>query len=362
MHIMDGIGLLWGSVRDPMPERAGRPPVYNAIGAGDSSYNRYDRHTIERAIAWIDERPKGPDAQPWLLYLGLVAPHLPLIVPQKYLDLYPVESIVLPKLMPREGYRRHPWIERMARFWDHDAAMPDDAHRRLAIASYFALISFLDDLLGLLLSALQRSGRAASTRIVYTADHGENLGARGTWNKGMLYRESTGIPMIVAGPGVPQGKVSRTNVNLVDLYPTILDNFDLPQNDATLPGRSLLALANEPDDTQRVGFSEFHALGAPSTAYMVVRGRYKFHFYVGFAPELFDLETDPEELHDLAADPAHAAVVAEMDALLRGMLDPEAVDRRAKQAQNALIAQHGGRDAALKLGNPGATPPPKQFL
>jgi choline-sulfatase len=287
---------------------------------------------------------------------------MPLVVPQEFLDPYLREDIGLPKLLPRDGHLRHPWVERMASFWDHDATFDSDERRKLAIACYYGLITFLDHQVGKVLEVLERTGLAETTRIVYSSDHGDNLGTRGLWNKDVLYREATGIPMIVAGPDVPLG-VRTTNVGLVDLHPTFLDALGVPPSpeDRDLPGRSLFALARQPDDATRVGFSEYHAVGAPSAGYMLTRGRYKYHHYVGYAPELFDLEDDPEETRDLAGDPAHAGVLAEFEAALRALLDPEGVDRRAKDDQNALIARFGGRDAALRLGYPGETPTDQKF-
>jgi choline-sulfatase len=362
MHILNGIGQLWGSVRDPMPEKAGPSALYEKVGPGTSNYNRYDFRIGDLTTQWLQERAKHPDDKPWMLFVGFVAPHMPLVVPQEFLDPYLREDIRLPKLLPRDGYQRHPWVERMASFWDHDATFDSDARRKLAIACYYGLISFLDHQVGKVLQVLEDTGLAETTRIVYSSDHGDNLGTRGLWNKDVLYREATGIPMIVAGPDVPVG-VRSTNVGLIDLYPTFLDALGVPPSpqDADLPGRSLFDLAREPDDATRIGFSEYHAVGAPSAGYMLTRGRYKYHHYVGYAPELFDLEADPEETRDLAGDPAHAGVVAEFEAALRAMLDPERIDRQAKDDQNALVARFGGRDAALRLGYPGETPTDSKF-
>jgi choline-sulfatase len=152
-------------------------------------------------------------------------------------------------------------------------------------------------------------------------------------------------------------------VNLVDLYPTFLDAIGLPLTAAerSLPGRSLFEIAAAADDPERIAFSEYHAVGAPTGAFMLARGRYKYHYYVGYRPELFDIATDPEETSNLAEEPTCRDVVAEFEAELRKMLDPETVDCRAKDAQNALIARHGGRDAALKLGYSGETPTSDKF-
>lgn len=95
---------------------------------------------------------------------------------------------------------------------------------------------------------------------------------------------------------------------------------------------------------------------------MLARGRYKYHHYVNYAPELFDLYEDPEETSDLAGNPRYKPVLDEFQAELYRLLDPAQVDRRAKDDQNSLITRYGGREAALELGNRGATPVPKKFI
>jgi choline-sulfatase len=166
--------------------------------------------------------------------------------------------------------------------------------------------------------------------------------------------------MIVTGAGVPVGKVSKTPVSLVDAYPTIMDCIGEPMTAAEgdLPGGSLWDLANSADDDERVVFSEYHAAGAMTGAFMIRRGRYKFVYYVGLPPQLFDHETDPEEQVDLAEQAEHAGLVREFEAVLRSICDPEAVDARAKSDQAALIERHGGLDAVNQRGSFGATPAP----
>jgi choline-sulfatase len=104
--------------------------------------------------------------------------------------------------------------------------------------------------------------------------------------------------------------------------------------------------------------SEYHAVGSTSAVFMLRSGKYKYVHYVGYPAQLFDLEQDPEELTDRAADPDHASVVARFEAALRSMLDPEAVDRRAKQRQSELVEQAGGRAAILSGHDFGWTPVP----
>ena len=106
-------------------------------------------------------------------------------------------------------------------------------------------------------------------------------------------------------------------------------------------------------------FSEYHAAGSNTAGFMVRKGRWKFHYYVRFRPELFDLQADPEELCDLAGDPAHAHVVRQMEAELRRICDPEAVDALAKRDQRAMIERLGGPQMAATMGAGGATPAPQ---
>ena len=212
------------------------------------------------------------------------------------------------------------------------------------------------------MQTLESTGLDKTTRVIYSSDHGDNLGTRGLWNKDVLYRESTGIPLIMAGPDIPK-RVCSTNVSLVDLFPTFLEGTGVSpsKEDLSLPGKSLFQLAQMPDDSTRIGFSEYHAVGAETGAFMLTQGKYKFHYYVGFQPELFDLEVDPEETHDLAELPQHQSTVKYFETLLRQLLDPEAVDRQAKKDQATLVNRFGGREAALKLGYPGETPTDQKF-
>jgi choline-sulfatase len=150
-----------------------------------------------------------------------------------------------------------------------------------------------------------------------------------------------------------------TNASLVDIFPTVLDAFDIEPApaDTSLPGRSLLQLAAGAEHT-RTMFSEYHAVGSASAGFMLAHGRFKYHHYVGYPPELFDLQDDPQEEHDLSASSDHRDVLQDCEARLRAIVDPQAVDRRAKDDQNAVVERSGGREAALRQGKIGATPVP----
>lgn len=371
LHIEDGVGMVFGSVRDPMPEeppwrRNGQKPggmVTNA-GPGETSYIRYDRKVAELACAWLADAGRDMTAGPWTLFVSFVAPHYPLIVPEEYFGLYAGQALPPPNLDPADGYERHPWVNILGTRQPHGIGCTQEAVQR-ALAAYFGLCTFLDDNVGRVLSALDDAGLAERTRIVYASDHGENAGARGLWGKGVFYEESAGIPLIVAGHDVPAGHTCATPVSLIDGYPAILQAAGLDPHieQAGIPGRSWFDIARSEDDPERIAFSEYHAIGSPSAGYMLRKGRYKLNYYVGFRPELFDLVADPEEAHDLARHPGHAAALADCERALRRIVDPEATDRRAKDDQNAMIERHGGREAVLgtRYGSAGFTRIPEEL-
>ena len=362
MHLHNGVGAVWASIRDPLGARPrGTRMLGPYVGPGESDYTRYDRSVTELAAAWLREKGRL-GAQPWCLYVGLVAPHFPLVAPEEFYNLYAGMAAPACKLHPADGHALHPWPRTHDDFWSHEADFRDDEERRRAFAAYYGLVSWMDYNVGCILSALEEAGLRESTRVIYTSDHGENLGARGLWGKSNLYRESVDVPLIIAGPDIPVG-LCATAVSLLDVSTTLLESVGLDSATALAgrPGRSLLNLAGAPDDPDRAVLSEYHALGSNNGGFMLRKGRWKFHYYVAEQPELFDLETDPEELHDLAGQPAYAGVLARMESELRMICDPEAVDRAAKADQRALVARIGGAEAALGLSKAmsGATPPPK---
>jgi choline-sulfatase len=232
---------------------------------------------------------------------------------------------------------------------------------KLALAAYYGMVSFLDDNIGQVLDALQHSGMGENTRVIYSTDHGDNLGNRKLWGKSVHYEESAAVPMIIAGPGIPVGKVCKTPVTLVDVYPTIVQSVGLSLDAAeqALPGQSLVDLAWQ-DDPERVAFGEYHAAGSITAMYMVRKGRWKYIHHVGYAPELFDLQDDRGETRDLAGDSQHAQTLAMMEAELRKIIDPQAVNAQAFADQKAKIERFGGVEALIKRGDFGYSPAPGQ--
>jgi choline-sulfatase len=227
------------------------------------------------------------------------------------------------------------------------------------VAAYYGLCSFLDDNIGKVLRTLDATGLADSTRILYTSDHGDNLGARGLWGKSTMYEEVAGVPLIIKGPDIPRGVKIATPANHVDTYPFILEcaGESTPEAYDNHPGVSLFKLAQGEVPPRNV-LTEYHGMGSTTGAFMIRHGRYKYVHYVAYPPQLFDLEADPEELDDLAAQPQHAQVLAECRARLHAICDPAEVDARAKKRQAELLEQNGGAEAVIKRGDLGFSPPP----
>jgi choline-sulfatase len=361
MHIKDGIGQVWGSVRDPLPLREGGEAMVGYAGAGTSDYNKYDLAVTKSTCDWLQNKSKSTDDGPWVLYAGLVAPHFPYIVPEEFFKMYPIEEMPEVHAHPERGYVRHPWVEQFTQVVP-GIDRNSDEERRIATAAYYGLCSFLDHNVGRILDELSKAGLADNTRVIYTSDHGDMIGSRGQWGKSLLYDDSAGIPLIMAGADIPRNTVCDTPVSLVDLYPTIMESVGhslKPEESQSLPGRSLHQIANAEYDSQRTVFSEYHAYGAPSGAFMLRQGHFKYNYYVGFDAELFDLQNDPQELTNLISEETQADRVRDFETQLREIMDPEAIDKQAKADQASFIEQFGGVELALRSGTKGETPPPK---
>ncbi|MGI9521184.1 MAG: sulfatase-like hydrolase/transferase [Hyphomicrobiaceae bacterium] len=359
MHLADGVGDLMGSIRPDLPVRTQSRKYAENVGPGKTPYIDYDRDIAARAATWLNERADRPIDAPWVLFVSFIAPHFPLIVPQKYLDLYQLDQIPLPKSADTAYQGSHPWWNAFLNSNIFDRYFKDDDHRRMAIACYLGLCTFTDENIGKVLKALTDTGLGDSTRVIFFSDHGDNLGARGIWGKSTMHEESAGIPLIIAGPDIPEGKSVATPVSLLDLFPTVLKSTGVAfPSDTNAHSMSLLDVANRPDNPERIVLSEYHGAASVSAAYMLRKGRFKYIHYTYYAPELFDLEDDPEELTNLAILDEYSETVQELENLMRSIINPEAIDARAKADQAALIERHGGADKVLKNGGLYGTPVP----
>jgi choline-sulfatase len=362
MHIAGGVGDLHGSVRDELPIRYQSAGMAKRVGPGETEYQEYDLNIADSACTWLSEAATRQTDKPWALFVSFICPHFPLVAPQKYFDMYADIDIPLPKKPNDALHQTHPWWASFTDSFIFDQYFENDEHRLRAIQNYLGLCTFLDDNIGRVLAALDDAGFSDNTRVTYFSDHGDNLGARKMWGKATMYEESAGIPMMIAGPGINPGQVSKTPVSLVDIFPTALSAVGESVDDETLPGDSLLNFCNVPDDSERTVFSEYHGSGARTGSFMLRRGKYKYIHYVDFKPELYDLEADPEELNNLSGEVAHRDTIQKFEKQLRGMVDPEAVDRAAKKDQAALVERHGGREKIVSSGGLHGTPPPDRKI
>ncbi len=356
MHIYEGKGDLLGLIRDDMPQRGNSKKMIAMAGPGESTYTFYDKDICSRAQVWLrEEAPKEKD-KPWVLFVSFVAPHFPLTAPPEHFYRYWGRELPMPKLYAREQRPTHPYLVDYGRNFNYDDYFESPQDVKKALSGYFGLVSYLDENVGKVLGALRDSGLADDTVVMYTSDHGDNLGARGLWGKSTMFEEIAGVPFLLAGPGVPAGKVVDTPVSHVDAFPTIVElaGESMPQG---FPGVNLVKIA-EGFQPQRTVLSEYHGMGSSTGAFAVRVGKWKYVHYAKYPPQLFDLEKDPEETRDLAGQAAYAEAQELCRRKLYELCDPEQVDRRARARQAELLALNGGREAVIQRGDFGFTPAP----
>ena len=195
--------------------------------------------------------------------------------------------------------------------------MTDD-QRRLALQAYHAATTFMDAQVGLVVAELEKQKLADKTIIVFISDHGYHLGEHGLWMKQSNHEESARVPMIIAAPGFKSaGTKSSRTVELLDLYPTLADLAGLPAPKG-LEGASLKPLLENPKVAwTRPAFTQVQRGNFPGHSIRTERFRYTEWDFGTKGAELYDHEKDPQELRNLADDPAHAAARKELRARLK---------------------------------------------
>lgn len=360
MHLHDGQGaiknLLRGYDEEPAKTDGSFWKLYmERSGVGETHYQDYDRRITEQAVTWL-KRHKRSGKRPWVLYVSYISPHPPFTVPKRLYDLYPEHEMPLPAAFHPDQRSSHPasaWLRQMDGMLD----MTDEAALRRIAAGYFGLITHMDEQVGAVMKAAEALGMLGSTRIAYTSDHGELFGTHGLFGKKNLYEGAVGVPLLLSGPGIPAGKVSRQIVSHVDLFPTLVEGAGarLAAADDDLKGVSLWPTVTG-DDRPRLGFAEYHAQASKAAAYVLRDGAMKLIYHVAMPPELFDLAHDPDEQNNLA-DTAPDVVKA-LEGKLREICDPEAVDARAKADQRKWVDHWGGKEKVAGSSQILFTPPP----
>lgn len=256
--------------------------------------------------------------KPFFLAVGFYKPHTPYVAPKKYWDPYPMEKITLPYVAP--DFQRNALEPALAstKPWPYMGVTPEQA--RECKQAYYAAISFVDAQIGRVLDELDRLKLRDNTIIVFWSDHGYHLGEHGLWMKQSCYEEASRVPFIIAAPGQKAvGKASPRTVELLDMYPTLADLAGLtpPPN---LEGASVRPLLDNPSAPwTHAAYTQVQRGNFPGHSVRTERWRYTEWAGGEKGAELYDHETDPQEVNNLANDPKHAATVAEMKALVKKM-------------------------------------------
>jgi len=286
------------------------------LAADGTDAEQTDGIAAARAVALLEGYAR--EKTPFFLAVGFYRPHTPYVAPKPWYEKHPLTGVQLPEV-PLE----------------HDAGVPAPAiasrkpeERRLtgdlgreAVQAYRAGVSFVDAQLGIVIDALDRVGLRDNTIVVFTSDHGYHRGEHGLWQKRSLFEESSRVPLVVALPGGRAGVTAPETVELVDVLPTLCDLAGVPLP-AGVDGRSLAPLvraggADAAAWTARPAFTEVQHRDVRGVSMRSGRWRYTVWNGGEAGRQLYDHNTDPHELTNLADLPDHAATVQALDAELR---------------------------------------------
>jgi len=329
---------------EAVPEMYGRP-VQGQIDAWSPYAQQFGGHweggahwseiLAEDAEAFL-ERSARREA-PFFMFLSFNAPHDPRQAPKRFVDKYsPVESIELPSnyapeypLAEEIGAGPELRDEKLAPFPRTEYAVKK--HRQ----EYYAIISHLDEQVGRILDSLEKTGQAANTVIIFTSDHGLAVGNHGLMGKQNMYEHSVRVPLIIAGPGIPNGETRDQAVYLQDAMPTTLELAGLEVG-PDIYFRSLMPLIENPEAPS--AYSSIYGAYMEDRQRMILRGDYKLVLYPkAGALRLFNIKDDPAERINLANNPSYWPKAREMlDSFIelrKSVGDPLAVEEYFPQMQ-----------------------------
>ncbi|MGJ8638227.1 MAG: sulfatase-like hydrolase/transferase [Opitutaceae bacterium] len=304
-----------GTIRPGMPRTEGdgnRPilgkddqwsPSAPELGGYWEGGQHWSEVTTDETIDFLINYSKAESSEPFFAYVGFNAPHDPRQSPQAYLDMYPTESVPLPRsFMPSYPYTKEIGVwnvraERLAPRPRTEFAIK--THRR----EYYALVSHLDAQLGRIIETLKAQGLYENTIVVYTSDHGLSLGNHSFMAKQSMYDHSLASPFIISGPGIPKAVRSQQRIFIQDIVPTTLELAGQSASEfKDIEFQSLLPLSDS--GTGRQGTPIYG--GYRDFSRCVVDGQWKLIHYVEIDTyRLFNLQADPHELLDLAKSPEH---------------------------------------------------------
>ena len=298
-------------------------------GKGHTHYQWSDEERTRKACEWLTEKA-GYGERPFAAVIGYVLPHCPFIAPKDLFEYY-YDKTDIP-----EAEADQPAT--ITRYRDKRGILePLSPERiRVARAAYYGLCEHVDSLIGKVLDTLDETGLSQNTVVIYTSDHGELAGEHGCWWKSNYYEGSVGVPMIARWPGVIEpGSVSANVCNLMDIGPTLAEiaGTSFPYS---VDGRSMLKIMTDGNDESWVDqttseLADFN--GGHFASRMVRKGPWKLWVYgdeENLPPALFNLEDDPDELNDLALDPAYKETCEELQKIAYDGWEPDDVIEKSK--------------------------------
>ena len=256
--------------------------------------------------------------KPFFLAVGLFRPHTPYVAPKNYFEMYPPERIVVPTV-PQRYLDSLPKPARQSLLRKKDQVDLAEDLARQAIQAYYASITFADAQVGRLLDALEETGLTDNTIVVFTSDHGYHMGEHGHWQKTTLFENAARVPLIIAGPGTTAAGQSTTGLSeMVDFYPTLAELCGLSPPES-LSGVSLVPLLQGVSAIPRQA-----ALTQYGSGYSIRTQRYRYTEWGAAGDdgsELYDHQSDPQELDNLANRPDSAKAIEQLSRLLHRRIE-----------------------------------------
>jgi len=247
--------------------------------------------------------------KPFFLSLGIFRPHSPQLVPQEFLDMYPLEDIQLPEL-PSDDMDDIPEIAKNNWSTPFVKLVEEKGEHARAVQGYLASMSFADACVGHVMQVLESSSYADNTIVLFWTDHGWQLGHKRRWEKFSLWRQGTNSPLVLRYPGMEEAcKVCSEAVSFLDLYPTILEllSMEIPYH---LEGESLVPWLEDPD-LKKLSPA---LVTYPGENHSVVQGTWNYIHYEDGSEELYNHANDPDEFSNLANDPRYNNQISKMKA------------------------------------------------
>jgi len=279
--------------------------TYRLYGTGGDEGNAHDETAVARGVEALESLRGSSD--PWCLYVGAIAPHDPYDVPQRFLDLYDLDDIPLPASYT-DDLKDKPRVYERMREMRFGQLSPREV--REGIRHYWAFCSYLDELFGRLLVSLDETGMREDTLVLYCADHGDYCGEHGLFAKGIpCFRGAYNVPAVMRWPaGIAEpGRRMEELVSLADMGPTFLDAAGIP-GERHFTGESLLPFlrGEEPARWREDIHTQCNGVELYYTQRSVTTREHKYVFNGFDQDELYDLRTDPDEMRNVAHDPAYA--------------------------------------------------------